>query len=208
MFRSDLPVVFVTLLSLLGCSKSTPPEPEIYQIEDSFEDGISSWTVHSLDDEVDTLTIDWYFLSSDERASKGSQSAKLYMDNLTDAAKIWLGRSLEVTPDKTYSVTISFDLASADHGEVNVFSILANALPQEPTTRDDILSGVLEGDFPEGTYNGGIEDFVWLYKSLTKNVRTTGEGKLFFILGIWGTWEGARTYYFDDLRITVTEQPQ
>ena len=47
-----------------------------------------------------------------------------------------------------------------------------------------------------------------LDKSLTKNITSTNDGRLYFILGIWGTWEGARTYYFDDLRITVTERLQ
>jgi len=207
MFRLGSLAVLISILSSAGCSNSTFPVPEIYRIEDSFEDGISSWTACSMDDKVDTLPIDWYFMASNEMASRGSHSAKLYMENLTDAAKIWLEQALEVAPNKTYTVAISFDLASSDFGDVNNFSILANVFPRKPETRDDVVSGVRDGDFPEGTYNGGIEDFVWLDKSLTKTVRSGGDGRLFFILGIWGTWEGARTYYFDDLRITVTQQP-
>jgi hypothetical protein len=128
------------------------------------------------------------------------------MDNLTDAAKIWLERSIKVAPNKPHRVTISFDLASSDYGDVNLFSILANVLPYNPTTRDDVTAGVKGGDFPEGTYNGGVQDFVWLDKSLTKSVTSRDDGMLYFILGIWGTWEGARTYYFDDLKVTVREK--
>jgi len=208
MIRTASLAAFLSVLALMGCSQSTQPEAEIYRIEDSFEAGVSAWTINSLDDKVDTLTIDWYLVSSSERASQGSLSAKVFMNNLSDAAKIWLEQALDVTPNRTYSVTISFDLASSDQGDLNLFSILANVLPRKPTTSDDVVSGNLDGDFPEGTYNGGIEGFVWLDKSLTKNVTSTDEGKLFFILGIWGTWEGARTYHFDCLKIIVTEQWQ
>ncbi|UCG60840.1 MAG: hypothetical protein JSV52_10975 [Candidatus Zixiibacteriota bacterium] len=207
MFRIGILAVLISSLGSVGCSNSISPGPETYRIEDSFENGISSWTAHSLDDKVDTLPIDWHFVPSDEMASQGSRSAKLYMENLTDAAKIWLEQALEVTPNKTYSVVISFDLASADYGEVNLFELLANVLPRKPLTRDDVVSGVRNGDFPEGTYNGGVEGYVWLPKSLTREITTNRDGQLYFILGIWGTWEGARTYYFDNLRITVTEHP-
>ncbi len=199
----------MSIFVLLGCSDSMQPlpsEPKLYKISDSFEDGFSAWTINCLDVEVDTVEIDWYVVSSNERATHGLSSAKLYVDNLTDAAKIWLERRVKVTPNRAHRVTISFNLASSDYGEVNLFSILANVLPYNPTTRDDVTAGVFAGDFPEGTHNGGVQDFVWLDKSLTKSVTTRNDGTLYFILGIWGTWEGARTYYFDDFTITVSEE--
>ena len=201
--------ILTSILVLLGCSDSTQPlrpESGVYKISDSFEAGFSAWTINSLDVEVNNVEIDWYVVSSDERTTNGILSAKLYMDNLTDAAKIWLERSIKVAPNKTHHVIISFDLASSDYGNVNLFSILANVLPYNPTTHDDVTAGVSDGDFPEGTHNGGVQDFVWLDKSLIKSVTSHDDGMLYFILGIWGTWEGARTYYFDDLRVTVREE--
>jgi hypothetical protein len=209
MFKIRSFAILISIFVLLGCSDSMQPlrpAPGFYEIRDSFEGGFSEWTVNSLDVEVDKNEIDWYVVSSDERAANGLLSAKLFMDNLTDAAKIWLERSIKVAPNKTYQVTISFGLASYDYGEVNVFSILANVMPYNPTTRDDVTSGVSDGDFPEGTHNGGVQDFVWLDKSLTKSVTSREDGTLYFILGIWGTWEGERTYYFDDFRIAVSEK--
>lgn len=209
MFKIGAYAILMSIFVLLGCSDSTQlllPEPRIYKISDSYEDGFPAWTINSLDVEVNKVEIDWYVVSSDERASNGLSSAKLYMDNMTDAAKIWLERSIKVAPNKNHQVTISFDLASSDYGDVNLFSILANVLPYNPTTRDDVTAGVSDGDFPEGTHNGGVQDFVWLDKSLTKSVTSRDDGMLYFILGIWGTWEGARTYYFDDLRVTIREE--
>ena len=107
---------------------------------------------------------------------------------------------------RTHQVTISFDLVSSDYGDVNLLSILANVLPYNPTTHDDVTTGVSNGAFPEGTHIGGVQDFVWLDKSLTKSVTLCDDGMLYFILGIRGTWECARTYYFDDLRVTVREE--
>lgn len=206
MFRTGSLLALTGALHWVSCSEPTRPEPQNYQIQDSFENGLSAWTINSLDDKVDTVTIDWHVVSSGERASQGSFSARLFMDNLTDAAKIWLGRTVDVARNKTYSVTIVFDLASSDFSEVNSFSVLANVLPRRPTTRDDVVMGVQEGYFPEGTYNGGIENYVWLRKSLTRSVKSTDDGRLYIILGIWGTWEGPRTYYFDNFRLLVHEE--
>jgi len=204
MLKNVLFAVMIGILSSIGCSKSTSPVPDIHNINDSFEGGVSAWSINSMDIVVGSSIIDWYVASSDDMASHGSLSAKLYMDNATDAAKVWLERKIIVSPNRTYSVTISFDFASHDHGDINNFSILANVFPQQPTTREDIVSGVQDGDFPEGTFNGGVEDFVWLEKSITKSVKAVEDGEIHIILGIWGTWEGARTYYFDNLKITLT----
>jgi len=209
MTRVGAYTLLMSIPVLLGCSDSPQPplpEPSVHKISDSFEDGLAAWTVNSLDVKVDTVEIDWYVISSNERATDGLSSAKLYVDNLTDAAKIWLERSVKVKPNRTHRVTIRFDLASSDYGDVNRFSILANVLPYNPTVHDDVTAGVSAGDFPEGTHNGGVQDFVWLEKSLTRSVTARDDGMLYFILGIWGTWEGARTYYFDNLRLIVSEE--
>lgn len=202
-------VALVGVLLILGCSDSGQkpnPETNVRRISDSFESGLSAWTINGLDVDVGGNEIEWYLERSDDRASDGVSSAKLYVDNLTDAAKIWLERSVIVRPNTACRVTIAFDLASADEGDMNTFSILANVLPYDPTTRDDVTAGVKDGDFPEGTHNGGVQDFVWIEKSLTKTVTSRDDGTLYFILGIWGTWEGPRTYYFDNLKIAVTAE--
>ncbi|UCF05834.1 MAG: hypothetical protein JSV33_02005, partial [bacterium] len=72
--------ILMSVFVLLGCSDSMQPlhpEPRVYKISDSFEDGFSAWTINSLDVEVDKVEIDWYVVSSDERATNGLSSAKL-----------------------------------------------------------------------------------------------------------------------------------
>jgi hypothetical protein len=186
------------LVFLTGCGNSTAPPDQVIGFSDSFEFGLSDWSVRSLETRVDTSTIDWHIITTDQMASVGSFSTEVYMENLTDAAKIWLERSLDVEPKRTYTATISFDLASRAAGNINTFQILANALPASPETGSEVIQGVIDGDFPEGTYNGGIEGYVWLEKSIQKEVTAGADGKLHLILGIWGTWEGPRTYYFDN----------
>jgi hypothetical protein len=65
----------------------------------------------------------------------------------------------------------------------------------------------MDGDFPEGTYNGGTDGYVWLEKSVRKEITSGADGNLYLVLGIWGTWEGPRTYYFDNLTLNLTECP-
>jgi hypothetical protein len=205
MYKVGFLVILALLTLLAGCEKSTEPTDRLIQLRESFEHGLSDWSIRSLDTEVGTSTIDWHIVATDKMASVGSFSAEVYMDNLTDAAKIWLERSLDVEPKETYTAAISFDLASRDVGEVNTFQILANVLSASPETRAEVIKGFTDGDFPEGTYNGGIDGYVWLEKSVQKEITAGADGKLYIILGIWGTWECPRTYYFDNLTLNLTE---
>jgi len=78
-------------------------------------------------------------------------------------------------------------------------------LSVSPETGAEVIKGITEGDFPEGTYNGGMDGYVWLEKSIQKEITAGADGNLYIILGIWGTWEGPRTYYFDNLILKLTE---
>ena len=66
-----------------------------------------------------------------------------------------------------------------------------------------MVQGVAGGDFPEGTYNGGTDGYIWLSKSITKEITVDDSGKIYLVLGIWGTWEGARTYYLDNINVSL-----
>ena len=101
-------VVLALAILLTGCSKSTPPADQPVPFSDSFENGLTDWSIRSLDTEVESTPIDWHIVASDAMASDGTNSAEVYMDNMTDAAKIWLERSLNVEPEMTYTASISW----------------------------------------------------------------------------------------------------
>ncbi len=163
----------------------------------SFEDGLQGWYPRGTD--LDDPPVEWSITPSQDRATDGASSAKLFLNNLNDAGKIWLERPFRLRPDTTYTVRLRYDFASAAWGDMNLWSIITGAHAKPPQTRDDL---VYQGD----TGNGSPTDvgFVWMDKSYTLEAATGGDGLLFICIGIWGTWESPGTYYVDDVHVAFT----
>lgn len=47
-------------------------------------------------------------------------------------------------------------------------------------------------------------DVHWVSKSYTVHARSDERGRLYVSLGVWGTWEAARSYYVDNVRLQLT----
>ncbi len=97
-------------------------------------------------------------------------------------------------------VSIEYAFASADFGSFNLWRIIAGALPESPETRED-----LEPAFQDDTGNGMDSDsgFLWLDKAYDSSVAVGGDGMLWVAIGVWGTWETPRTYFVDDVQISI-----
>ncbi len=99
-------------------------------------------------------------------------------------------------------MTVAFDFATADFGSFNLWRIIAGGLPEPPQTPAE-----LEPVFQDDTGNGQDEDvgYVWQTRSYTTTTRSTADGRLCVVLGVWGTWEGPRTYFVDGVTVTLQE---
>jgi hypothetical protein len=195
------PIIVGALAALLGCSDdlSGPPGGNLPGF--SFESGMEGWTVHGVDLEVGGQEIDWSIAPSRDRAAHGEQSLRFFLDNMTDAAKIWAERAVGVRPNRTYDVQVRFSLASADFGSANLFRVIAGAFASPPRTREELAPA-----FRDETGNGSSTDvgYQWQTRTYTTTVTSGASGQIHVVVGIWGTWESARTYYVDDIRITAT----
>ena len=103
-----------------------------------------------------------------------------------------------------YNLMVMFlmpDFASADWGDVNLFTIITGVVQEPPETRDDLV-------YQGSTGNESDTDvgYVWLKKGYDFLVRSGANGKLYVTIGIWGTWETTRIYYFDNVIITFIER--
>lgn len=187
------------LVACGACSVSIGPGEEVWHVF-SFEQGLEGWTPARTDIEVGNDTIPWSIQWSHDRATDGGASLELYMHNLTDAGKIWVERAVRADPDRTYRVHVEFDLATADYGDLNHFTIIAGAVTRPPRARQE-----LEPAFQGKTGNGSPSDvgYKWLRKSYDFTVRSGPDGKFYVVVGVWGTWEAARTYYIDALKVAV-----
>jgi hypothetical protein len=184
-----------TALAACGSDPAPPPLGGSY----SFESDLEGWTPDGTDLELAGGEIAWSIVQTNDLAFDGPGSARLFLDNMNDAGKIWLERAFDVVPGGSYRAELALELATADWGGLNRFTIVAGIAATSPETRDDLT---YQGD----TWNGADADvgWVWMHKAYAFDVTAGPDGRLHAFVGIWGTWEGPRTYFVDRLRIALT----
>jgi hypothetical protein len=175
-----------------GCNVLQIPK----QMEFSFENGMDEWVAKGTDlsDPMD----EWSILRSEDMAKNGNTSLKFYLNNLNDAGKIWVERPFDVELNSYYQIHVEYDFASADYGDLNLWTIITGVLLGPPTKADELT-------YQRDTGNGADEDegYKWLHKTYDFDLRTGPEDKIYVVIGVWGTWETARTYYVDNIKITL-----
>jgi len=170
-----------------------PEEESAQSFASSFEKDMEGWEVNGTD--LDDPPVEWTIERSEAIASYGETSVMLYLNNTNGAGKIWIEREFEAEPNHTYEVSVDYDLASADWGDVNLWTIITGVVPEsaniELASQDDTGNDASQED-----------GFVWLSKSYTFTTESDTEGELLVVIGVWGTWETARTYYLDNVEVT------
>ena len=193
--------ILVTSLAVLpACDVATSEPFARVTLEDGFEVSLLPWDPDGTD--LGDPPVVWSIVRSNDRATEGSWSARLRLENLNDQGKIWIERGLaNLGPLQDYRVEISFMFATADFGTINLWRILAGTAPQNPETAADL-------PVQDDTGNGSNTDvgFRWIEKRYTVDGRTGADGTLWFVIGVWGTSEFTRTYYVDQIRIVATRQ--
>ena len=168
----------------------------------SFEGGLLGWQPVAIDVNDGQSIAQWSIEASSARMTDGSQSLKFYLNNMTDAGKIWIQRAFTVEPDALYRVRIRYSFATGDYGDLNLWRIIAGALAQPPKTRDEL-------PYQGTTGHGGPNDigYAWLDKAYEQELQSGPDGLLYVVVGVWGTWETPRTYYIDDLVVSLEQVP-
>lgn len=190
--------IFITLLLsatlfLAGCVEVIPNNGKPYYY--SFESDMEGWQPDGTD--LSNPPINWSIEQSDDRATDGNKSVKLFLDNMNDAGKIWLEKQFELEPNTQYEILVKYDFATSDFGIFNLFHIITGVTTNNPETYDDLT-------FQDDTGHGQEEDigYTWLNKSYTLTVQTDDNGTVYIAIGVWGSWETPRTYYIDAVNIS------
>ncbi len=194
-------VVLVHLvLSVTACDDGGPVDPTPGDpTEESFffEDGMEGWEAVA----IDTLNppIDWRVEHTAERARSKTGSVELYLENLNDQGKIWMERAFELEPGVEYDVEIAFAFSTADWGDVNLFRIIAGAHESPPRDHEALV-------YQDETGHGQGSDagHVWLEKEYELTLVAPEDGMVLVAIGVWGSWETARTYYVDEVFLRFT----
>ena len=192
-------LVISSILVLSGCSEAGAPKSGTFQF--SFEHDMQGWTVGGTD--LDNPPVEWSIERSQDIASDGNTALRFYLNNVNDAGKIWIEKPFDVDPSRFYGAQVEYDLASADWGDMNLWTIITGVISKPPKEKGGLV-------YQGATGNSAREEegFVWLHKSYGFNVRSNEEGKLYAVIGFWGTWETARTYYVDNINVTITSSAQ
>ena len=161
---------------------------------------MDGWGVSGLD--LDDPAVEWSIAQNTTMVDAGNASLRYYLNNINDKGKIWIERPFNVTKDQTYRVTIEYAFATSDFGGANLWRIIAGALPSRVDSVDH-----LEPTYQDRTGNGFDYDsgYVWLEKKYDVSAKSGSDGLLWVVIGVWGTWEGPRTYFVDDVHITLTK---
>lgn len=163
----------------------------------SFEEGMQGWEVKGTD--LDNPPVEWSIERSDRIATKGNTSIRYYLENVNDAGKIWIEKPYIVEPNKNYKVNIEYDFASMDWGDVNLWKIITGIVPRRTENKGYLV-------FQEDTGIGEkTNEFKWNKKSYEFSVNSGENGKIYAMIGVWGTWETTRIYYVDNVKIEYSE---
>lgn len=185
---------------IAACRESAVAPQPIVELRTSFESGLDAeWTVGATDTLVVEAGIPWWVRPSTTMAADGRGSLEFFMANYTDAAKIWIARPVTVPPGRAYRVTIRYMLGTADDGDVNRFALLTGVTTAEPRTAADLEPAFRRDE----TWNGGSVGYRWVEKQFESDVTADATGRLYVVVGAWGTWETSRTYYMDALHVWV-----
>ena len=191
----------LALLFVQACGTELGP-PEA-RLAFSFEQGMEGWAAAAADTGLPGgAYAPWSIQPSTDLAYDGRYALKFSVANYTDAAKIWIVRPFRVTPGSSYAVEVSYAFGTADFGQANLFELLAGTFESAPVDGRSLLAGTLHE--PTGNGAGGDVGYQWLRKRFRGSARGNASGLLYVVVGVWGTWEGARTYYVDDLTVSLT----
>jgi hypothetical protein len=185
-----LPVLLVGT----GCTGATDPASRTLVF--SFERNMEGWLADGAD--LKDPPVEWSIERSEDIASHGNMAVRLYLNNVNDAGKIWIERCLTVPDSATYRVHIEYDLASADWGDVNLWTTITGVAATSPESAADLR-------YQEDTGNGAASNrgFVWSHRSYDFELAPAEGGRMYAFIGVWGTWETARTYYLDNISVSI-----
>jgi hypothetical protein len=168
----------------------------------SFENDMEGWSASGTDLGADT----WLITRSQEIAKDGTSSLKFELDNSNDAGKIWIERPFVVERNQIYQVSVEYAIASREFSSITAFTIITGILLKSPRTRGDLIPAFK--DDTNNVDNSDVSGFKWRNRKYEFTVRADDQGTLYAVIGIWGTFEGSKTYYFDSVRVTLTKKPQ
>jgi hypothetical protein len=192
------PTLAVAAAALLfGCGVDENPPSRVYV--SSFEAGMDSWYANGTD--VNNPPVNWNVQRAVDMSADSISSMRFYLDNSNGRGKIWMERAFDADSSGDYRVRVSYQFATRDYGTAGLWQIIAGAGPRAVSFPEELI-------YHADTGNGSGSDvgYVWRYRDYTFDLRSSSAGKIFVSVGVWGTTVAARTYYVDQVVVSLQKR--
>jgi hypothetical protein len=166
-----------------------------FDLSYSFESGLDEWYGNGVD--LGDPQVAWSAERSSGQASVGSASVALSVNNAEGAAKVWIEREFTVEPSRAYDIEVTFDLGSSDGTGSEPWRVVAGAHVAPPMTAAEL-------SIQDPTGNGGGAGVVFVQKSYSLRATSDEDGRMYLVIGVWGTSVGERTYFLDNVHVLFT----
>ncbi|MFZ1946582.1 MAG: hypothetical protein WAW06_03490 [bacterium] len=199
--RSTLRPAFALALAatalLVGCGLDEVTPARVYV--SSFEGGMDSWYANGTD--VTNPPVNWNIQRAVDMSRDSISSVRFQLDNSNGKGKIWMERAFSADSSGDYRVRVSYQFATRDYGTAGLWQIIAGAGPRAVSFPEELI-------YHADTGNGSGSDvgYVWRYRDYTFDIRSSSTGKVFVSIGVWGTTLGARTYYVDQVVVSLQKR--
>lgn len=188
----SITVVFSVLIAASCTSEPLTIHPEVDETY-GFEAGLAGWT--AVIPPTGGLVI---VQNSGEMASAGSGALQFLLNDDSGNAAAMVTRAFSVEPDRGYDVEVSFDLATADGPAVQPWTLRFGAGGTEPASAGSVAAAG----------STGSDDDALEFEERTLNATGTAgpDGTLWVTVGVSQETGGSRTYFVDELRVSLTRR--
>jgi len=161
----------------------------------SFESGLQGWSV--LVSDLGMPPAEWSVTQSADQAASGAGALRIQLAPQGVGPRVMLQRPFDLEPDTEYDLQLTFQTGTEEVA-ATAWSLLGDA---DPIPWDDASGLPTLGPL---TATGSSGTVTWGEQSATLGVRTRSDsGRIWVAFGLLATSAEARTYWIDDLKVTV-----
>lgn len=191
------------LTGIAGClSESSEPV-----LREGFEDGIGNWEADAaIGPEVDLDEFEWEVNVSDEEATGGNHSLRIWNEGSYDDGTTWAVHPVSGDPEQAYRMNVSAQFWSEGESFNLIRSAVMRLGPDRPAVEEDFPApGQNTTEFGETPY-GGLREPLWLAEgwheySFEWTTPALSTDTLYLAVGTSVVWETNTTHYVDDIVI-------
>lgn len=182
--------------------------PDAAAFTEGFEAELGDWeTDAAIGPEVDLSEFEWEIAVSDEEASAGDRSLRVWNEGDYDDGVSWAVHPVPVEPGRRYEATVTAQFWSESESFNTIRHAVMRLGAERPEVEEDFPDlGLNTTDLGETPY-GGLREPLWLadgwreytFEWTTPEITTD---TLYVAVGTAVIWEADATHYVDEISVS------